>query len=74
MKILNNQQANTVANALASLNAVMLKAIDFELEIGRMQRVRFRMSSDGSILIQRGAEVEDEQYESQLDFLSAYGI
>ena len=74
MKILNSHQAEAIANALANLNSVMLKAIDFELEVGPVQRVRFRMNSDSTILIQRGGGVEDEQYDSQSDFLARYGL
>ena len=74
MKILNSHQAVAIANAFANLNAVMLKTIDFELEVERLQRVRVRMDSNSAILIQRGGEVEDEQYDSQSDFLAAYGL
>ena len=74
MKILNSHQAEAIANALANLNTVMLKAIDFELEVGPLKRVRVRMDSNSAILIQRGGDVDDEQYDSQSDFLSAYGL
>lgn len=74
MKILNRHQAEAISNALANLNTVMLRAIDFELDAGRKQRVRVRMDSKGVILIQRGGDVEDEQYDSQSDFLAAYAL
>ncbi len=73
MKILNSHQVEAIANALANLNTVMLRSIDFELDAGRKQRVRVRMDSNSAILIQRGGDVEDEQYDSQSDFLAAYG-